>query len=383
MEHGRKPIPFISFFKEQFAPFRWCHSVAAKPCASANCSCFSFVASTIDHCRRSTIMGNASSRTESKLSFVATILMVLGKPLIVKGSTTTPNGVPVTATINISFDPVTRFITVDQSGSVLVPQDVNAFNPTTSPVGPNRIFQVTGRSSLGVLSDGGDGITSYLFLDANTRTNEDTGLSGCLLSNSSPQTFFSLSETVPILSVLTSPNVAQFDLPINYASGDSLDGCAVSTNTFASLAGAGLLEGTCFFEYDADNNLNTGVNGKEVGIIWNVNADGAACPTHSPSSSPSESQAPSNQPSNSPSESLAPSNQPSNSPSESQAPSDQPTFCLKKSKTKSPGKGTKSPGKGTKSPGKGHGKGMTKSPVQTCFETAFPTNGPGKGKKDI
>ena len=114
-----------------------------------------------------------------------------------------------------------------------------------------------------------------------------------------------------------------------------------------------------------------------------TNPSASSAPSDQPSNSPSESQAPSDQPSNSPSESQAPSDQPSNIPSTSLAPSNQPTFCLKTSKTKSPGKGRNSPGKGTKSPGKGGGMMMTKSPVQTCFETAFPTNSPGKGKRDI
>ena len=116
------------------------------------------------------------------------------------------------------------------------------------------------------------------------------------------------------------------------------------------------------------------------------NPSASSAPSFMPSDNPSASSAPSSMPSDSPSESQAPSSIPSDNPSASSAPSSMPTtFCLKERKTKSPGKGTKSPGKGTKSPGKGGGKGMmmTKSPVQTCFETAFPTNSPGKGKRDI
>ena len=114
----------------------------------------------------------------------------------------------------------------------------------------------------------------------------------------------------------------------------------------------------------------------------------SSSPSSLPSMMPSESSSPSSLPSMMPSESSSPSMMPSDTPSDtpsdipSDTPSEQPSFCLK-SKTKSPGKGTKSPGKGTKSPGKGKG---TKSPVQSCFTSAFPTpevktKSPGKGTK--
>ena len=208
-------------------------------------------------------------------------------------------------------------------------------------------------------------------------------------------------------------------VPLDYASNTDLSGTAESVNAFDFDDDDNFIEcTTCYFEYDIDNNRS---NGFEAAVEWSIGSnDGTPCPTQAPSSEPSSepsastapsdqpstnpsdssapsdqpsassapsnqpstnpsaSSAPSNQPSNSPSESQAPSSMPSNSPSQSQAPSNQPTFCLKKSKTKSPGKGTKSPGKG-----RGKGMMMTKSPVQTCFETAFPTNSPGKGKRDV
>ena len=314
-------------------------------------------------------MGSALSTTNNKALF-------LGAPWAVKGQATapstapstvpltTPKSVPITHIVDISRNPTDDVITFDlsQLQTFVEPDGITG---TATSVTENRF-----RTSL-------SSMTSFMGLRANgnfiqyqipgERSNADLS---CL--NTSVDTSPVTTNGLPIF--ITGQTFIQVPRD-GSGPASSIEGTFTVSGT--SINDVGLNECTvCIFEYDTNDDGT--FDESDAAIVWNVGSnDGSTCITPVPSNSPSESSAPSFLPSDSPSTSSAPSSMPSDSPSTSSAPSDQPTFCLKKSKTKSPGKENKSPGKG-------HGKGMmTKSPVQTCFETAFPTKSPGKGKRDI
>ena len=264
----------------------------------------------------------------------------------------------VAVTVTVSRDPTSGFVTFDQSGSFVEPSGTNNLVSATTA---SRFTRTT---IPGIFSDFGfiaPGSTiEYTFVQQSSYNADLSCLRNTIVG-------LDLSPSIPTLVLFVR---SQFPSTIIVARDDTSGGPASiegmgTTATSVSMEFLGLNECTvCFFEYDTDNDLS---NGFEAAIVWNVGSnDGSACPTPAPSSQPSASSWPSSEPS----ASSAPSNQPSNSP----------TFCLKKSKTKSPGRKSKSSGK------RSGGMMMTKSPVQTCFETAFPTPATkivGKGKKSL
>ena len=254
----------------------------------------------------------------SKSWTTAAIASLLWNAQSVTAQTMTPNGVPVEVIVNICRNPVTGFITFEQTGSLSLSTD----SPGESTAANTPEFQKRS-NEIGFLQEELD----FYFVGFNF-------VNDCLDGASFIETPLN-DPGVPSLYVTST----LFFVDRGYVSGSSVDGTADSVSQ-ATMADIGLKQGsTCIYEYNADNNVNTGTptNGFDAAIVWNVgHDDGTGCliqpssqpsetPSVTPSDSPSESQPPSNQPSNSPSESQAPSNQPSNSPSESQSPSIQPS----------------------------------------------------------
>ena len=135
------------------------------------------------------------------------------------------------------------------------------------------------------------------------------------------------------------------DFTLCYGSGDTNDGFILARAFVQTIGQSPVGIGVNLPPFSSIGQANTWPTGK------------CFCYTLPPTEAPTDE--PSDSPSMAPSSSNAPSSQPSSNPSTSLAPSNQPTFCLKKSKTKSPGKKSKASGK--------RSGGMTKSPVQTCF----------------
>ena len=278
----------------------------------------------------------------ASLSLMA--IVALDNFLVVTGQTA-----PVTATINISRDSSTMKITFAQSGDAPLPADIT---PGTAFFPSGQLFRTFFGDSLGFVQAPSSNIQEFII--PVSRTNSDMT---CVSNTGSPINTQTSAGIPSLLANALFEGASNLFLPLNYGgTGNGLTGTAESTNPVASMDAIGLNEcTTCFFEYDVNNDGM--IDASDAAIVWNVGSnDGTPCPTQSPSSQPSLSSQPSFEPSVS--------NQPSVEPSTS-------TLGLKKSKTKSPGKGTKSPGKG-------RGKGMTKSPVQTCFQTSSA----GKGKRD-
>ena len=311
---------------------------------------------------------------------------------------------PITpsVTVSISLNEENKLVFVQQ-GTFTAPLEIS--NPIPSNLGLDFFGNGASIGALGIGS-----IFTYLIPKERINVNLD-----CLMPGGGLIAY--ASSPTPDIKIFYAGSFAtnpQLTVEQGIMNGDSVDGSAVSQDEFASLEAAKFVEGaTCTFEYDADNNgdLDTAIQWIIVRSETMMPSESSApsmmpsessapskssspsmmpskssAPSMMPSesSAPSESSSPSMMPSESSSPSMMPSDTPSDTPSDipSDTPSEQPSFCLK-SKTKSPGKGTKSPGKGTKSPGKGKG---TKSPVQSCFTSAFPTpevktKSPGKGTK--
>lgn len=246
----------------------------------------------------------------------------------------------VTAIINISFDPTTQKIIFEQSGNVLVP-DVP--NDSGQPLIPSLIWS-NSDGFLG-LFNGFSASDQYIFDNSHADTS-------CLLFEFD----MDLDTPVPSLNIYLEqdPLYAELYVPGGYVSGSSLDATTTSVGNFLSLEEVGLVEGaTCFYEYDVDNNVNTGssANGYDAAIQWNVLVTPTAAPSMKPSQTPSMSSAPSFHPSSNPSTSLQPSH----------APSDAPTcFTAKSAKTKSDGSTTNK---------KKPRRRKTESPRRSCRQT--------------
>ena len=322
-------------------------------------------------------MGSALSlaaKTSSVSLFLALpLLLAVNKPMVVTGQSF---GVPGTVTVDISRNPTNGVIAFQQSGSFAVPAGASA-QIIDETISSFRVIKSASSRTIGFLSPGNK-------IQYNIGPSFFNAEFSCIIDSPTVIQGQPLSTSVPLLKVNTFVQsgtgtlLARLQVLRDNGSGGPADVEGSSaTSSSALLEAIGLNEcTTCFFEYDTNNDPNDGF---EAAIVWNVGSnDGSVCPTQAPttfpSANPTQSSEPSAMPSDSPSASSAPSSMPSDSPSTSSAPSEQPTFCLKKSKTKSPGKG------------RGGMMMMTKSPVQTCFETAFPTpatKSAGKGKKSL
>ena len=121
------------------------------------------------------------------LSLVA--IMAVDKPFLVKGQS---NGVAVTATINILYDPNTRLIYFDQKGSVTLPEGASLANDSTPGSGYPLFRLFNNRRALGLIQERD---FAFFFVDR-TLTNFD---GSCLKINTLRDT--SITDAIPTLFV--------------------------------------------------------------------------------------------------------------------------------------------------------------------------------------